>query len=61
MLVESYIIQLRNEMVMKINSSYHSEVYIQFVQQILLHYGTMWNNKIPMLECLVTLYPVGER
>ena len=36
-LLESYIIQLRNEMVMKINSSYHSEIYIQVVQQILLH------------------------
>ena len=37
MLLESYIIQLRNEMVMKINFSYRNEVYIQFVQQILLH------------------------
>jgi hypothetical protein len=37
MLLESYIIQFRNEMVMKINYSYDSEVYIQFVQHILLH------------------------
>jgi len=37
MLLELNIMQLRNEMVRKINSSCHSEVYIQFVQQILLH------------------------
>jgi len=61
MLLESYINHNRNEMVMKIYSFYRSEVYIQFVQQILLHYSTVWNNKIPMLKCLVPLHPVGKR